>query len=185
MTPTIAGVSGVVRYGGSGNVLSGVLLQASATPGSESTLSGPDGAYHFALVDGAWRVEPQSDVPVNDAITAADAQAILAWAVGSAAPSPLQALAAEVSGNGTISSYDAALVLLRSAGATAPFPIAASCGVTTVYQATAGGDGVGHAAQLANGCARGAATFDSIDGNGAQQDFDAILLGDVDASWQP
>lgn len=184
-TPTLAGIRGSVRYGGRTAPVPGVLLQAAGTPGTAASLTDVAGAFYLAVPPGPWQVEAPTDLPENGAVTAADAQALLAIVVGHSSASPLQLLAAEVSGNGVLTSYDAALVLRHSIGALSQFPIASTCGATTVYRADPGGDGIGQTPVLATECRRGGATFGSLGSSGATQDFDAILLGDVDASWQP
>ena len=176
---------GVIRPGIGGISISGTVFYYDTTPyrpvpavkllltGAiiDSTLTNASGYYIFdSLSTGNYTVTPQKNNLVNDpAITPFDAALVLRHIVGLDTLDSLQFIAGDVSGNGQISSFDAALILRYSVLLIEHFPVGAR----------PGGDTVDWAFRPLS------RTYTSLTSNMENQNYAAILYGDVSGNWSP
>lgn len=147
-----------------------------------------DGFFSAEVAPGAWEISPDFGTSGGSQIESSDAAAVLVASVGMIAMPEQMSLAADVSGNGLLSAYDAALILLRAQGNSQPFPAAIACGSAWLFvpePVTVQNQIIKKPAVGSGSCVRGAVSYAPLVGNASSQDFVAVLIGDVDGSWQP
>lgn len=121
------------------------------------------------------------------ALSTSDAVAILQILVGLRAATATDLLAADVTGNGTVSTGDAVAILRYLVGLSPQLPVVAQCGSWWAFVPQAvGGAASSIAPQIASPpCELGGLHFATLTSSIAQQDFAAVLLGDVNGNWNP
>jgi autotransporter-associated beta strand protein len=132
--------------------------------GVQHTVSDANGLFSFAdIPTGAYTLTLTKDNDVT-AITAYDAALVLQAAAGLITLSPNQVLAADVNRNGTVSAMDAAYILEEAVGLlSVPFP-----GSGKIWDFVPSNR-----------------TYSLLNSNQTDQDFTAVLLGDVSGNWAP
>jgi len=154
----------VSYFGGDGGPVPGTSLSLDGTSFAGQNVSDAAGEYTIADVPvGVYTLTAQKHDDVA-AITAFDASLAMQAYVQSLVLSPHQIIAADVTRNGTVSPLDAAYILEKSVGSLeVPFP---------------GADRVWHFAPQTR-------HYELIGGHLTDENFTAILLGDVSGNWQP
>jgi hypothetical protein len=153
-------ITGLVKYWNAGTAVEGTRLALSGDL-SDTTQSDPAGAYGFTLAPGNYTIIPSKTDDI-DGISAYDASLVLQHTVNSITLSGYAAHAADVNKTNTITPMDAVYILQKSVNSiTLPFP-----GASTIWE------------------------FDPtersylpLDSDRTNQDFTAILLGDVSGNW--
>jgi hypothetical protein len=118
--------------------------------------------------------------------TVGDAVAILQSVAGTLTLNAQQHMACDVNGGGTVDIQDAVLIEQYTVGAFTRFPVADTCGSDWIFvpvPSAAANQSVTQPLISAGTCQPGSITFDPISANAANQDFDAILIGDCNLSW--
>lgn len=186
-TPGPPGLSGWVSYHGTNAMVDGVTLSLQG-PTPDTKQSGIGGGYAWmTLTDDTWRVEASKLGGRNSALTAFDATVILQGIVGLRQLDSMQALAADVSGSGTLTAIDASMLLRHMVGL-GPLPVATRCGSDWAFMPvpmptpnqTSQPPGVS-----VSTCTHGSIQLGSLSEHVWGQNFEAILFGDVQPSWQP
>ncbi len=154
-------LSGTVKYFQGNRPVPGAELDLVGV-GAQSASSNAGGAFSFPTVQtGAYTLTPDKSDQVVD-ITAYDASLILQAAAGKRTLTTNQRLAADVNRNGAVTAMDASYVLEKSVGLlTGLFP---GAGCSWLFSPAE-------------------RTYPLLNGNLANQDFTAILLGDVSGNW--
>jgi choice-of-anchor B domain-containing protein len=187
-TPGPPGLSGQVRYRGRHVPVDGVEVALSG-PQSASQQSGIDGGYVWeALTDDAWRVEASKLGGRGSALTAIDAALALQGIVGLIELDEMQRLAADANGSGTLSAIDASLILRHVVGLIDRLPVSQLCASDWAFAplpAPATQQSLQQPGVASGVCTRGAIAVGALPEHAWGQDFEAILFGDVNASWQP
>ena len=170
-------ISGRVRAPGGVAVAAVEVALSGASPAS--ALTNAQGGYGFApLSAGTWSVSARRSGGAAALIAAADATWALQASVGSRAPSPLQALACDVTGDGRVSALDAARILQRLAGTLPRFAVAEACGSDWIFVPAPGAPGP-IAPVIQNGtCVPASLRFAPLAGPVLNADFDAAAFGD-------
>ncbi len=154
-------ISGTVIYGTSTTTVnvSNVALAATGTP-NVNTTTATDGTYTLTgLGGGEYSVTPSKSGEVNNAVTALDASLISQYVIGTATFDANQQTAADISGNGSITSYDAGL----TAQYVVETPNPGNAGTWRFIPASR--------------------TYANVETNQTNQDYTAILMGDVSGNW--
>ncbi len=175
----VPAVGGVVRYYDAQKVVGGVNLTL-AGDAQDVVQSGPDGSYEFFGAVGAYRVTPNKadDTSAAQGVTTVDILLIRRQilAIATTLDTPYKLLAADVNGSQTVTTADLALIRKLVLGLTNTFP----SGLWRFVSADAqfpdplnpwGVDPF-----------RG---YTNLSAAVSGQDFIAIKLGDVNASWTP
>lgn len=158
---TRANISGNVRYYYNYNPVEGTKVILSGAM-ADTTLTDSSGYYLLSnlLISQNYVVTPERNNETNEpAVTAYDAGLILKHCVRLDTLDTLQKIAGNVSGDSLISSYDAGLVLQYSVGIIQHFPV---------------GDWIFDPRFR---------RYDSLRTNQINQDYLAILYGDVSGNW--
>jgi hypothetical protein len=156
-------LSGTVRYFSDSKAVRGAELTM-AGAGGFSALTATNGQFLITNIPtGGYTLTPQKTNEVS-AITAYDASLVLQADARALTLSSNQFLAADVNRNGTVSAMDAAYILEKGVGLIeGPFP------------------GAGKLWDFVPG----QRSYALLNGNLANQDFTAILIGDVSGNWSP
>jgi len=145
-----------------------------------------DGQYAVDVAEDDWRIVPRKLGDQRSGLSALDASYVLQAVAGTRALTPLQALAGDVTGDGTLSVLDATRILQRVVGALPQFPAAQLCSSDWLFVPAAGSatnQSVAQPGYTAGACTAGAIAFQPLAGDAAEQDFQAILIGDVSGNW--
>ena len=155
-------ISGTVNYG--------TALTPRAVPGVKLTADGvsyatslTDSAGNYSLAGlggGPYTVTPTKTGEVNG-ISSFDASLVAQFAAGLIALSPNQQIAADASGNGVVTAFDAALIAQTAAG----IPNTGLAGTWKFISTNR--------------------SYPTLIGNQTNQNFDALLIGDVSGNWVP
>jgi len=162
-------ISGKVKYYSNQNPIESTKIVLSGAR-TDTTLTDSSGYYHFTnLFDSlVYNVTPQKkNQQRQTAVGVYDAGLILEYGVNIIPLDSLQQIAADVSGNEIISSYDAALVLQYAVGMRNHFPVGYESGSDTfdwVFRPPT-------------------RTYAPLLVNQLNQDYRAILYGDVSGNW--
>jgi len=185
-TPTL-GIDGVLHYHATGRAVAGAVVRLTGPAPADATTDAL-GRFTFADVASAdWLLVPSKAGGENGALTALDAAYVLQAIRNKRTLSPIQLLAADVSGDGTLTDLDVMLILRRSVGADSQFPIAQACGSDWLFIPTPAPvpNQEVLAPQIAGGaCQPGGVKYSPLATAAAAQDFDAVLFGDVTGNWQ-
>jgi len=154
-------VAGTVRYFSESKAVSGTDL-ALAGAGSFAATSATNGQFVITNIPtGSYTLSPQKTNDVTD-ITAYDASLVLQADAHAIALSANQLLAADVNRNGAVSAMDAAYILEKAVGLIeGPFPGAGKLWEFVPSQRS----------------------YALLNGDLANQDFTAILIGEVSGNW--
>jgi hypothetical protein len=179
-------ISGTIRYQDAGGGVPGVTV----TLGNVSTTAtAADGSFALSVSSGTQAtLRPSFAAGPGSALSAGDAVAILQYIVGLRSLTPAQILAADTTGNGAVSAQDASAILQFLVGLTPTLPVVSQCSSWWAF--------VPHAAPVpgqtqigpnvtAVPCELGAIGFSSLAQSVANQDFAAVLFGDVTGNWAP
>ena len=157
-------LGGTVRFWSSGAVVPGTLLTLT---GDRTFTNTTDAAGQFALTgvpNDGYVLRPSKSDAGADGISAYDASLVLQHAVELSTLTGAAAVAADVNKNNVISSMDAFYILQKTVDLIAlPFP---GAGVVWDYQPAT-------------------RSYDTVTAHTPDQDFTAILLGDVSGNWTP
>jgi glucose/arabinose dehydrogenase len=185
-TPTPYTVSGSVPYYFGNKVVPGVVVSASGPTTVTSTSDGA-GDYAMALAAGAnWTLTPHKTGDVSGGLSALDAAYILQHVASLRPFGPMQLLACDTTGDGTCSTLDAVRVLQFKVGTLTRMPAAETCGSDWLFQPLPGPAPFQSLVQpvLSTGqCQMGALAYQPLVGQAANQNFVAILIGDVTGNW--
>ncbi len=156
-------LAGSVRYYQGTGTVRNVQLQMVGV-GAHATVTDTNGAFVLTnLPTGSYTLRPAKSDDVAG-ITAYDASLVLQSSAGLLALSTEQAIAADVNRNGTVSSMDAAYILENAVGLLdAPFP---NAGRVWDFVPTD-------------------RSYSLLNSDLPDQDFVAVLLGDVSGNWSP
>jgi hypothetical protein len=189
-TPTSANVSGRIRYYSADRPLPNAIVQL--TNGAlRTTATSNTGNYAFTnLQPGNAVIEPRKtgDFGSPSAITALDASWVLQNVANTRTFDANQRLAGDVTGDGTLSALDATRILQRQVGLLNRFVVADRCGSDWLFKPMPGAALNQRLIQplISTGvCRRGAIALEPLVGTALQQNFLAILFGDVTGNWQP
>ncbi len=172
-TPTSSpAISGTITYANAlGNpppprFVSNVLISGSGSV-PVSTLTGfPDGAYSLSgFGSGSYTVTPTKTGGVNGAISSFDAAKVAQHAAGSVLLTGNQLIVADTSGNGLITSFDAAQIAKFTIGPPYTPPGVGSTGSWVFIPANR--------------------TYSSVTTDITDQDYIALLMGEVSGNWIP
>jgi hypothetical protein len=157
-------ISGQIAYGtpntSSSIFVPGVLLNAAGTP-SDSATSDTSGNYMLTgLGFGPYTVTPSKSGDVNG-INSQDASQVARFAAGLITLTANQQIAADASNDGTINSFDASRIARFAAGLS-------NTGVTGQWKFLPA-----------------SRSYASLSGNLSGENYDAILVGDVNGTWLP
>ncbi len=182
------GVSGQIRYAGSGLPVNAVTVQLQG-PTADAAETDAAGQFSLAgLTAATWRIEPQKWGAANNSISAVDAVAVLQAVVGLRTLNATQQLACDVSGDGQLTAVDAVMVLQYKVGLISSFPAAQRCGSDWVFvpQPAAAANMQVLPPGLAPGaCQPGGICWAPLAEVASGQDFAAMLFGDCSGDWQP
>jgi hypothetical protein len=174
-------------YTGNGPVPGADVALLGATPDSSTTDA--SGAFGFdSFPPGAVTLQPAKQDDFNSAITALDAAFVLQFVAGLRDLTPQQKLAADVTGDGTISALDATRILQFQVDIIQRFVVADHCHSDFVFlpdPAPAAGQTLVQPLITPGQCRPGAIEYSAIFPPVANQDFIAILFGDVTGNWTP
>jgi glucose/arabinose dehydrogenase len=180
-----ADLSGRIHYYvGDRSVPDVAVRRQGATTASTSTDS--SGGYAFSDVPlGNQAIVPAKSGDARNGISTLDATRILQFVAGEQPFDQFQRLACDVTGNGVCSPLDATRVLQFVAAALQRFPAAELCQSDWLFvpDAAAVPNQILTQPQLAGSCTMGRIAYVPLAGNAADQDFAAVLLGDVTGNW--
>lgn len=160
---TAGTISGAVVYGLSTTAVSvpNVTITAAGTP-SVNTTTAANGSYTLTgLGAGAYTVTPSKTGEVNDAVSALDASLVAQHVIELTTLNASKQTAADVSGNGTITSFDAGLIARFSVD----LPDTEQAGVWKFTPVNR--------------------TYPNLETDQTNQNYTAILMGDVTGNWTP
>jgi uncharacterized delta-60 repeat protein len=163
-TPGTASISGVVTYATTpatqaAKFVPGVLLSAAGSPPASSTTNA-SGAYTLSgLGSGPYTVTPSKSGDVNGSISGLDAARVAQHVAGLITLTPNQQVAGDATNNGSLSGLDAARIAQHAAGLSNPGIAGQWKFLPTTRQYT------------------------SVNAPLANQNYDAILVGDVTGNW--
>jgi hypothetical protein len=180
-------VSGQVRYYSNAQPVDSVTVELEAES-MMTTTSAVDGSFIFPeVISATSMLTPSKTGSVNNAITAIDATQVLQAVVGLRTLTAAQRLAADTNGNGTVTAIDATLILQYRVGLISTFPVGTKCGPWTFVPAaeTAPNQTLIVPQPVAAPCLHGAVMYDPLAAEAYNQDFQAVLFGDVNGNWQP
>ena len=159
----LATVAGAVRFWSDNGAVADATLTL-ADSDTRTTASATDGAFSFANVaGGAWTLTP-SKADGARGISALDASLVLQSRAGLRTLTPAEALAADINESGAVDENDA-IAVLRVAVRLATLPLSPGAHVWRFLPAER--------------------TYAPLLADQANQDFSAVLLGDVSGSWTP
>ena len=180
-----ADISGRVHYYVGDRSVSDVAVRRQGATMS-STSTGSDGAYAFnGVALGNHAIVPAKSGDARDGISTLDATRILQFVAGEQPFNQFQRLACDVTGNGACSPLDATRVL-QFVSATLPrFPAADLCQSDWLFvpDAAVVPNQTLTQPQVAGACQMGRIAYVPLAGDAADQDFSAVLLGDVTGNW--
>lgn len=177
-------LSGHVRYYAGARPVDAAVVHLE---GAASTTTDASGAYAFAAVrPGNWALVPAKTGDARNGISALDATRVLEFSAGMGDFNSAQRLACDVTGDGTCSPLDATRILQFVAGATARFEAAVLCRSDWLFVPNpAPAANQSFTQPLLNGtsCQMGRISYAPLAGDATDQDFVAVLLGDVTGNW--
>jgi Tol biopolymer transport system component len=182
-------IGGQIRYArASAPAVASVDVNLSGTaPGAQPSDS--LGAYGFAnLALGNWTVRPAKTGDNRSAITAIDATFVLQDVVGLRTPGSVERIAGDANGSGQLTAIDATFILQYRVGLIAQLPVARTCASDWMFfpvPANAANQVLSAPLLSPGACQMGAIAYQPLIAAAAAQDFNAIVLGDANASWTP
>jgi len=179
---------GRIRYYTAGRPVPGAIV--TVRRGMENLSEGSDamGDYSFfGLTSADTIVEPRKNGDLRNAISVLDSTWCLQKALNLRSFTQRQELAGDVTGNGRVSVLDATLILRFRLGLITQFPITQACGIDWLFDpepAVASNQSVVQPATSGGACAHGQIRLEPLVDSAQDQDFSAVLLGDVTGNWQ-
>jgi hypothetical protein len=153
-------ISGTVNYCISPKAVPGVVVTAAGTPPKMNTTDNAGNYQLTELGSGSYVVTPTKTGNING-ISSFDASLVAQHAAGLITLTSCQQLAGDASNNGSLSSFDASLIAQFSAG----LPNTGSVGTWKFVPPNR--------------------NYPSVTGNLGNQNFEAMLVGDVSGNWSP
>ena len=151
------------------------------------TPSDASGAYAIAAPPGYWALAPGKSGDQRNGISTLDATRVLQFVAddGGITFNAAQLAACDVTGNGTCSPLDATRILQLVAGDLLRFPAADLCQSDWLFipNPTAVPNQLLTVPQVNGACQMGRIAYAPLVGDAADQDFVAVLLGDVTGNW--
>ena len=164
-------ISGTVKYYSNGNA----VASANLTLDGNSAATDASGNFSFSMIaPGDYSLTPSKGGDLENSISAFDASYILREVVGLITLEPYQKIAADVSGNGSISAFDASYVLRYVVNLINEFPVGDDW--TFVPSSFAIDENNWNSAP-------NFLRYEPLNSNLADQDFEAIVFGDVSGNW--
>lgn len=166
-TPSQSAISGTVTYGNlpgspSQRPVPNVLISGVGSI-PVSALTDGNGAYSLSgFGSGSYTITPSKTGDINGSITSFDAARISQHIAGINTLNPTQQVVADVSGSGSLSSFDAAMIAKYAADG----PGTTQAGSTGLWQFSPA-----------------SRTHQSVSLNLTNENYDALLMGDVSGSW--
>lgn len=152
--------------------------------GSLPTDCAGDFAFNSLPPVKTYRVTPAKSGDFEGAVDPFDAALNAQHVVGLISLTANQSLAADVTGNGSLTSFDSARIAQFSVGSITSFPVAVRAGGDWVFvPAPQGEPGQIVVAPYPPGGQPGRIVYDPIQEPAENQDFHAILFGDVSGNW--
>ena len=174
--PNVCVISGHVSYAISNLPVPGVTIEVN---GDSTGTTDEQGSYSIEEEFGnVYTVRPKKKDDINNCISAYDASLILRYNVGRIGLTPLQKIAADVSGNGAISAFDASYILRFNVGRIDRFPV--------MEDSTHFWRFVPQSFPLDSSNWRTAPnniTYNPLQSDQTDQDYYAIIYGDVSHNW--
>jgi hypothetical protein len=150
-------------------------------------VSAADGQYAIADIEEAdGRLVPRKTGDLRSALSALDASYILQAVAGTRTLQPLQALAADVTGDGTVSALDATRILQMVVGLPPGFVAAQRCGSDWLFVPVPAAVPNQSLIQPLAGpttCQPGAIAYSPLATDATGQDWQAVPIGDVTGNW--
>ena len=139
------------------------------------TQSGADGSFAFDYLVGAdFNLAVQKIGDIGDAVNPFDASLILQFCVGQTELTPAQKIAADVTKNGEVTAFDASFILRKFVGAVTEFPVKKDWAFIPKN----------FNLDDANwSSAPGAIEFKPLANDELDQNFAALVYGDVSGNW--
>ena len=178
-------VAGEVRYYVDDRPVSNATVQLQGAIGT-SAATNAAGAFAFATVrPGDWTLVPQKNGDLRNGLSALDGAGVLEFVAGMGSFSTAQQLACDVTGDGTCSPLDGARILQFVAGQLARFPAAVLCQSDWLFvpSPAAAQNQTVTEPNLSGSCTTGRISYQPLAADAVEQDFVAILLGDVTGNW--
>jgi len=150
-------------------------------PNPQETTTNCLGEYSFTVDAGeSWSVIPEKTEKEGriEAISALDSARILRNVVEKERFNKFQDLAADTTGNGAVSALDAAKIQAYVVEKIARLPAAEKCASDWLFVPVSGQEPI-----LSGTCTMGSISYESLNSPALNQDFTAVLLGDVTVNW--
>jgi glucose/arabinose dehydrogenase len=180
-------LSGQVRYYSNAVPVGGVTVRIQGPQPIPPAQTDAAGQFVFAgLPAGDWRIEPERSGGFGPGVGALDASWVLQDVLRLRSFDAAQALGADVTGNGAISALDASRILQFDLGIITQLPVGNTCNSDFAFVPTPAGapNQLVISPQSAPGtCQRGAIAYQPLSASAANQDFLAVLYGDVTGNW--
>jgi len=156
-------IAGTISYCISPKAVPGVIVTAAGTPPKTSTTNSAGNYQLMELGSGSYTVTPTKtgDGAGNSSISSFDASLVAQHVAGLITLTACQQLAGDASNNGSLSSFDASLIAQTAAGI-------ANSGIAGTWRFMPPNR-----------------SYPSVTGNLTNQNFDAVLVGDVSGNWSP
>lgn len=187
-TPTPYSVGGSIQLFAGNQPVPDVTVVASGAAQVEAVTSG-GGLYTAApLPAGDWTLTPRKVGDLNAGLSTLDAVHILQHVANMRPFGPAQNVACDVTGNGTCSTLDATIILQLKANLVQTLSAAVTCQSDWLFLPIPGSAPFQTLTQpqLSTGtCQMGAISYDPLVGSAVNQNFIAVLIGDVTGNWTP
>jgi hypothetical protein len=179
-------LSGTVRYYVGDRPVSATVVHLQGATNS-STPTDAAGNYTFGVVrPGDWALMPTKVGDLRDGISSLDATRVLEFGAGMGNLDATQRLACDVTGDDTCSPLDATRILQLVAGLLARFEAAVLCRSDWLFipdPAPAPDQSLTRPQLSGTGCRMGQVSYSPLSSDATDQDFIAVLLGDVTGNW--
>jgi glucose/arabinose dehydrogenase len=178
-------VAGALRYYVDARPVSNATVRLRGAT-STSMTTDVNGAFAFAAVrPGVWTLAAEKNADLRNGLSALDGAGVLEFIAGMSRFNDFQRLACDVTGDGTCSPLDGARILQFVAGQLSRFPAALLCQSDWLFVPgpAAAQNQIVTAPRLDGSCTPGQIRFQPLTSDAVDQDFIAILLGDVTGNW--
>ncbi len=166
-------VSGTISYYGNESL----VPDATVVLDGRITATSAQGEFLFSNVPGGnYVLAPAKSGEIGNAISAYDASFILQKIVGLTALTPYQMIAADVTGNGAVSAFDASYILQLIVGLIDEFPTGKDWTFVPVDFSISESNW---------NAAPDSISFAPLNSDQTEQNFYAIVYGDVTGNWAP
>ena len=142
----------------------------------KQTISGNNGDFVLSLIlPGTYSLKPAKIGDLGNSVSPFDAAKVLQYSVGLITLTPMQLIAADVTGNGSVSPFDASQILQLSVHAIDQFPVGKDW--TFVPDEVT-------VTETNWSSVPDSIIYDPLDSDRTEQDFSGIIYGDVTGNWQ-